>query len=332
MASNAQAQSGSNGSGVTTESTGATPSSSEQPALSISTAHATNGTTGSPPLSPLTPVPDSSDEDDSEKVSKGKSRAHPASPTPPSTKRRRTRSPPPSTLPLPPPPPPFLANGTKTQDDAPLGANYRVWTEQEDAYLLTLRASGYTFDQAAELLGRTSTAVSIRYYALKRRQKEQEAAMAAQAAKEERDAAEVSQLLLAATAGGFGATSSSVWTIDGQPVVVGLSSGFGDAQPFASTSAILPPPPAPSTSAQPAPPPIPQVPPRKASSIRHYTPEEDDLVCQYRQEGFSAPAISKKLNRSVNSIYNRLTALASMGRDVKPRKKTKAKKDEADAA
>ncbi|BGO95855.1 hypothetical protein NBRC10512_001439 [Rhodotorula toruloides] len=324
-----QAQSVANGAAEVPDSIGASGSVSAKPALSVSMAAATNGTTGSPPLSPLTPVTDSSDED--VKLSKGKGRARSDSPASSSTKRRRTRSPPPYVLPLP-PPPPFLVNGGGAQDDAPLGANYRMWSDQEDAYLLTLRASGYTFEQIAELVGRSNTAVSIRFYALKRRQKEH----AAQAKKEEKDAAEVSQLLLGAASNGFGGVGeSSVWTIDGQPVLVGPSNGFGDPSglaanpplPIASTSAFLPLPPAPSASV-PAPPIILPPPVRKTSSIRHYTAEEDDLVCQYRQEGLSAAAIGKKVGRSTNSIYNRLTALASMGRDVKPRKKTRAKKEE----
>ncbi|BGP03713.1 Proteophosphoglycan ppg4 [Rhodotorula toruloides ATCC 204091] len=327
--SSGQAQNAMNGTAEVPNSNGADSSTSAKLALSILTATATNGTTGSSPLSPLTPVTDSSDED--AKPSKGKGRARSDSPASSSTKRRRTRSPPPYTLPLP-PPPPFLVNSGSAQDDAPLGANYRKWSDQEDAYLLTLRASGYTFEQIAELVGRSNTAVSIRFYALKRRQKEH----AAQAKKEETDAAEVSQLLLGAVSNGFGGVGeSSLWTIDGQPVLVGPSSGFGVSNgltatpplPIASTSAFLPLPPAPSASV-PAPPVILPPPIRKTSSIRHYTAEEDDLVCQYRQEGFSAAAIGKKLDRSTNSIYNRLTALASMGRDVKPRKKTKAKKEE----
>ncbi|BGP35602.1 hypothetical protein JCM10296v2_007443 [Rhodotorula toruloides] len=327
--SSGQPQSATNGAIEVPDSNGASGPTSAKPALSVSTAAATNGTTGSPPLSPLTPVTDSSDED--VKLSKGKGRARSDSPISSSTKRRRTRSPPPYILPLP-PPPPFLVNGGGAQDDAPLGANYRMWSDQEDAYLLTLRASGYTFEQIAELVGRSNTAVSIRFYALKRRQKEH----AAQAKKEEMDAAEVSQLLLGASPSGFGDVGeSSVWTIDGQPVLVGPSSGFGDPNglaatpplPVASTFAFLPLPPAPSATV-PAPPIILPPPVRKTSSIRHYTAEEDDLVCQYRQEGLSAAAIGKKLDRSTNSIYNRLTALASMGRDVKPRKKTRAKKEE----
>ncbi|BGP27857.1 hypothetical protein JCM10295v2_006835 [Rhodotorula toruloides] len=301
--------------------------------LSIPTASATNGTTGSPPLSPLTPVPESSEDD--VKPSKGKGRARSDSPASSSTKRRRTRSPPPFTLPLP-PPPPFLINGGTSQDDPPLGANYRVWSEQEDAYLLTMRASGYTFDQIAEVVGRTSTAVSIRFYALKRRQKEH----ASQVKKEEMDVDEVSQFLLGSGASGYGGVGeSSVWTIDGQPVLVGPLNGFGDPNglsatpplPLASNPAILPLPPAPSAAVLP-PPLIVSPPVRKTSSIRHYTPEEDDLVCQYRQEGLSVAAIGKKLDRSTNSIYNRLTALASMGRDVKPRKKSRAKKEEGGEA
>ncbi|BGP43705.1 hypothetical protein JCM10449v2_007750 [Rhodotorula kratochvilovae] len=115
--------------------------------------------------------------------------------------------------------------------------------------------------------------------------------------------------------------------------------GAGGPAPSTSAAAIAPAPAAPTPALAPPPPPSAPAPapvagtsapadgarsssaPRK---VRRYTSAEDLLVASYRREGLSAAAIGEKLGRSTNSIYNRLTALDSMGVDVTPRKKPPA--------
>ncbi|BGP51934.1 hypothetical protein JCM10450v2_007894 [Rhodotorula kratochvilovae] len=247
--------------------------------------------------SPLTPLP-SSPSSSSPRAKRAPSSSPPAT----AAKRSRMRTPS-SSLPIPP-------SFTTGEQADPLNANYRVWSVMEDDRLWALRGEqGRSFEEIAAMMGRSATAVSIRFYALKRRAREGDALGAEEGVKSEPPE-------------GGGA--------DALP----LPPGDGAGGPVPSTSAAAPVPapalaPVPAAAPPaPAPAPAPAGGPSSSSNaprkVRRYTSAEDLLVASYRREGLSAAAIGEKLGRSTNSIYNRLTALDSMGMDVTPRKKAPA--------
>ncbi|TNY19670.1 hypothetical protein DMC30DRAFT_441937 [Rhodotorula diobovata] len=292
------------------------PTASTKPSISLSTdapralptaqdADADANAHDSDPDSPLTPLASSSPE---------------SSPSrPPPSKRPRVRSPSPSgstpTSASAPPPAPAAAAAAA----APLKANYRRWTPSEDALLSALRrqteAPGWdgpiaaaSFDQLAERLGRSATAVSIHYYTLKRKEKEAEEAE-----------------------GGEGATSLGDNKEKKDKAVSPSGSGASPAFSAAPVTATA----SPSTSTAPAAaraPSAPRTDPTLPASLqvgkapRRYTDAEDARVEELHNLGWSAAQIGAEIGRSANSVYNRCVALESMGRNVSSRMKKVGRK------